>query len=49
MTEATGPDPALTLHEVTIAYGAAPVVSDVSLAVGRGQWLAIVGPNGAGK
>src|SRR5262245_59865631 len=29
--------------------GAAPVVRDLSLCVGDGEWLAITGPNGSGK
>ena len=33
----------------TIGYGDIPVVSDVTLAVERGQTVALVGPNGAGK
>ena len=33
----------------TIGYGDIPVVSNVTLAVERGQTVALVGPNGAGK
>ncbi|MEM9204525.1 MAG: ABC-F family ATP-binding cassette domain-containing protein, partial [Actinomycetota bacterium] len=36
-------------NDATVGYGDIPVVSDVSLAVERGQTVALVGPNGAGK
>ncbi|MEM8906010.1 MAG: ABC-F family ATP-binding cassette domain-containing protein, partial [Actinomycetota bacterium] len=36
-------------NDATVGYGDIPVVSDVSLAVERGQVVALVGPNGAGK
>jgi iron complex transport system ATP-binding protein len=39
----------LRFENVTVDYGAGPVVSDVSLGATAGEWLAIVGPNGAGK
>jgi energy-coupling factor transport system ATP-binding protein len=38
-----------TLEHVSFAYGATPVVEDVSLTVGRGEVIALVGPNGSGK
>ena len=34
---------------VAAGYGAVPIVSDVSLTVGRGEIVTLVGPNGAGK
>jgi ATP-binding cassette subfamily B multidrug efflux pump len=46
------PDPAAPLVEfahVDFAYGAEPILRDVSLAVGRGQTVAIVGATGSGK
>ena len=36
-------------NDATIGYGDIPVVSHVTLAVERGQTVALVGPNGAGK
>ncbi|MEA5453621.1 ATP-binding cassette domain-containing protein [Sinomonas sp. JGH33] len=39
----------LVLDNVTVSRGAGPVISGVSLAVGRGEVTALVGPNGAGK
>lgn len=34
---------------LTFAYGREPVLEDVSLAIGTGEFVAIVGPNGSGK
>ena len=39
----------ITLEHVSIGYGEAPVVHDVSLVVPPGGWLTLIGPNGAGK
>ncbi len=41
--------PLLVLDGVTAAYGAQPVVEDVSLAVTDRTFLGLVGPSGAGK
>ena len=42
--------PVFELRGATVRYGAgAPVVDGVSLAVRRGECVAVVGPNGAGK
>jgi energy-coupling factor transport system ATP-binding protein len=41
--------PVCTLDRVSFAYGAVPVVQDVSFHVGRGEIVALVGPNGSGK
>jgi len=39
----------LAVREVTVGYGAAPIVHDVSLTVSRGTIVCVIGPNGAGK
>lgn len=39
----------LTLENVTVGYGRAPVLRDLSLTLRRGEVLALVGPNGCGK
>lgn len=38
-----------TLQDVTKSYGGAPVLSGISLSVGRGERVAIMGPSGSGK
>jgi ABC-type branched-subunit amino acid transport system ATPase component len=42
-------DECLAVHEITVGYDAAPIVSDVSLTVANGNIVTIIGPNGAGK
>jgi len=39
----------IDVHHVTVHYGIRPVLRDVSLHVGRGQLVALMGPNGMGK
>ena len=39
----------LELHDLQVAYGAAPALWGVSLTLRAGELLAVVGPNGAGK
>src|SRR3954463_2604250 len=39
----------LELHDLQVAYGAAPALWGVSLDVRAGELLCVVGPNGAGK
>jgi zinc transport system ATP-binding protein len=53
---AAGPDPdaassgpVVDLSGVTFGYTTTPVVEDVSLSIGPGEYVAIVGPNGSGK
>jgi iron complex transport system ATP-binding protein len=43
------PEPILTAHDVTIAYGERRIVSAASLPIAAGERVALVGPNGAGK
>jgi ABC-type branched-subunit amino acid transport system ATPase component len=39
----------LQARGITSGYGGAPVIRDISIAVGPGEVVAIIGPNGAGK
>jgi iron complex transport system ATP-binding protein len=39
----------LSVEHVTCGYGSRPVLRDFSAAAGRGEFLAVVGPNGCGK
>jgi iron(III) transport system ATP-binding protein len=39
----------VTIDRVSFGYGAAPVLDDVGLAVGRGEFFAFLGPSGSGK
>jgi manganese/zinc/iron transport system ATP- binding protein len=41
--------PAIEVTDLTVAYGASPVLWDVDLTVPPGVLMGIVGPNGAGK
>ena len=42
-------DDVIRLEHVSIGYGEAPVVRDVSVVVPSGGWSTLIGPNGAGK
>ena len=43
------PPAVLRLTDVAAGYGAAAIVSGVSISVGPGEVVSIIGPNGAGK
>jgi zinc transport system ATP-binding protein len=45
----TDADPVVAADHVTFAFGATPVLDDVSFGVRRGEFAALVGPNGSGK
>jgi ABC-type branched-subunit amino acid transport system ATPase component len=45
----TGDDPALRVTGMTVAYGNVVAVHDATFTVGKGDSVAIVGPNGNGK
>ncbi len=42
-------EPAIEVHDLTVAYHTQPVLWDVDVALPEGKLIAIVGPNGAGK
>ncbi|NLG85128.1 MAG: metal ABC transporter ATP-binding protein [Firmicutes bacterium] len=42
-------EPLLSLADVSLGYGEKPVLSGVSFAVARGEFVGIFGPNGSGK
>lgn len=39
----------VTLENVSFAYNGGPVIQDVSLDISRGDFIAMIGPNGGGK
>lgn len=47
--DAGRPDPVLEVVDLSAGYGGPPIVSELSLRVGKGEIVTIVGPNGAGK
>lgn len=46
---ATDEKPVLCAEQVTLAYGRRVVLADVNLAIRRGEFWALLGPNGEGK
>ena len=43
------PQPALDVQQLSVGYGPVPVVQQVSMQVGKGEAVALLGANGAGK
>jgi ATP-binding cassette subfamily F protein uup len=43
------PPPLLTLQDITLGFGGPPLLDGLSLTVGRGERLCLVGRNGSGK
>ncbi|HYF92271.1 MAG TPA: metal ABC transporter ATP-binding protein [Symbiobacteriaceae bacterium] len=41
--------PLVQLTDVSFGYGGDPVLEEIRLAVGRGDYLGLIGPNGSGK
>ena len=46
---ASNPQAFVTVHNVYKSFGAAPVLQGVSLEIGRGEVVCIIGPSGSGK
>src|SRR3954470_2167324 len=42
-------EPLLSIHGLSVSYGRFRALHDISLQVGRGELVAIIGANGAGK
>jgi manganese/zinc/iron transport system ATP- binding protein len=42
-------EPAIEVHNLTVAYGQKPVLWDIDVSIPTGELIAVVGPNGAGK
>lgn len=43
------PAPALDVRQLSVGYGVVPVVQQVSMQIGKGEAVALLGANGAGK
>jgi ABC-type multidrug transport system ATPase subunit len=42
-------EPFLEIEGLEVRYGRVPAVRDLTFAVGRGECVGLVGPNGAGE
>ncbi len=40
--------PAVRVHDLRVALGGTPVLAGVDLTVTAGEWVTVIGPNGAG-
>ena len=49
MSDESGDEPALEVHDLTVSYLRRPVLYGVDFAVPQGSLVGIIGPNGAGK
>lgn len=45
----TSTDPVIEFDNVSLSYGGRPVISNLSLSVGRGELVCVIGPSGCGK
>ena len=46
---APGPTPVLSLRDVSLSFRGMPVLTDVNLELGTGEYVGLIGPNGGGK
>ena len=42
-------EPRVAVEDLSVRFGEAEILNEVSLTVGRGEFLTVIGPNGAGK
>lgn len=43
------PAPAIAFRDVHLHYGGRPILADINLEIGRGEFVSVVGPSGCGK
>src|SRR5262245_20213178 len=41
--------PTIDLRNACFTYGGEPILAEIDLAIGRGEFLGLIGPNGSGK